>query len=201
MWRFNKENFFSSFIVRADAILFSCKSKPPCNTVHHNNIKIFMNQSFSVCTCICINSSSSLVVIKSPSRYLLKPVSVTFNWETKCKRVIVLQILWGNRWQFITSGTVKAKEVLCHLAEKDPANDTQEPCPLSRHGNYPVVELEGCRRGSTLPCFWKLKIPPPCLLAPSSPPPQCWTLPVLGQWPKKIIWATKFFISVAQTHL
>ena len=30
---------------------------------------------------------------------------------------------------------------------------------------------------------------------------QCWTLPVLGQWPKKLIWATKFFISVAQAHL
>ena len=30
---------------------------------------------------------------------------------------------------------------------------------------------------------------------------QCWTLPVLGQWPKQLIWATKFFISVAQTHL
>ena len=30
---------------------------------------------------------------------------------------------------------------------------------------------------------------------------QCWTLPVLGQWPKKLIWVTKFFISVAQTHL
>ena len=40
-----------------------------------------------------------------------------------------------------------------------------------------------------------------CVLLNLEPRLQCWTLPVVGQWPKKLIWATKFFISVAQTHL